>query len=74
MEGNLLILNAGSHGLTLRSRDGSIAWGDDRQKSACVSAVPFEHEGKRGVLVVSLNADRSAANLVGVEPRAGREL
>jgi outer membrane protein assembly factor BamB len=72
--GDVLILNAGSRGLSIRTRDGSIAWGDDRQKSACVSAVPFEHRGTRGVLVVGINSDRSAANLIGVDPRSGREL
>ncbi len=74
MEGDLLILNAGGHGLAIHPRDGSIAWGDDHNKSACVSAVPFVHKGRRGVLMVSINTDRSAANLVGVDPRSGREL
>ncbi len=73
-EGDLLLLNAGSHGLAIRLRDGTFAWGNDGQKSACVSPVPYEHQGKRGVLMVSINADRSAANLVGIEPRTGREL
>jgi len=73
IEGELLILNAGSRGLAIRTRDGSIAWGDDRVKAACVSAVPFVDDGRRGVLVVSVNADRSAVNLVGVDPRSGDE-
>lgn len=73
IEGDLLILNAGSHGLAFRTKDGSIAWGDDRQKAACVSPVPFRLENRRGVLIVSLNADRSAANLVGIDPRTGEE-
>jgi outer membrane protein assembly factor BamB len=74
IEGELLLLNAGSHGLALRRQDGSIAWGDDRHKSACVSPVPFEHNGQRGVLMMSINDERSAANLVGVDPQSGREL
>lgn len=74
VEGDLLILNAGSRGLALRTRDGSIAWGDDREKGACVSAVPFTHEGRRGVLIVNINAERSEANLIGVDPASGREL
>ena len=74
IEGDLLLLNAGSRGIAIRRQDGSIAWGDDRRKSACVSPVPFEHNGKRGVLMVSINAERSAANLVGVDPQSGREL
>lgn len=74
IEGDVLILNAGSHGLAIRTRDGSIAWGDDHKKAACVSAVPFMHEGRRGVLIVSINDARSEANLVGVDPGSGREL
>ena len=45
---NLLILSAGSRGLALRTGDGSVAWGDDRRKGTCVSAVLFEHDGQRG--------------------------
>ncbi|MBC7817792.1 MAG: PQQ-binding-like beta-propeller repeat protein [Planctomycetaceae bacterium] len=74
IEGDVLILNAGSRGLAIRTRDGSIAWGDDQKKGACVSAVPFTHEGRRGVLVVHINDARSEANLVGVDPVSGREL
>lgn len=74
VEGDLLILNAGRRGLAIRMRDGSIAWGDDHQKGACVSAVPFTHEGRRGVLIVNINDDRSEASLVGVDPTSGEEL
>jgi outer membrane protein assembly factor BamB len=74
IEGELLILNAGSRGLAIRLRDGSIAWGDDRRKGACVSAVPFTHGSQRGVLIVNVNDARSEANLVGVDPATGREL
>lgn len=72
--GDLLILNTGSRGLAIRTRDGSIAWGDDHKKGACVSAVPFTRGGKTCVLVVSINDERSEANLVGVDPSSGREL
>jgi outer membrane protein assembly factor BamB len=74
VDNDLLILNAGSRGLAIRTRDGSIAWGDDRVKGACVSAVPFTHEGRRGVLITSINEARSEANLAGVDPQSGREL
>lgn len=74
IEGDVLILNAGSRGLAIHTRDGSIAWGDDRQKGACVSTVPFVHNGQRGVLIVHINDARSEANLVGVDPASGREL
>jgi outer membrane protein assembly factor BamB len=74
VKGEHIILNAGSHGLALRTRDGSIAWGDDHKKSACVSAVPFSHNGEQGVLIVSINDERTQANLVGIDPGTGREL
>jgi outer membrane protein assembly factor BamB len=73
VDSDLLILNAGSHGLAIRAQDGVIVWGDDRRKGACVSAVPFLYQGKRGVLIVSLNDNRSVANLVGVNPQTGQE-
>lgn len=74
IEGELLILNAGSRGLAIRTRDGSIAWGDDQIKGACVSPVPFTHQGQRSVLIVNINDARTEANLVGVDPGSGREL
>lgn len=74
IEGNLLILNAGSHGLAIHTRDGAIAWGDDHVKGACVSAVPFTHQGRRAMLIVNINEQRSEANLVGVDAASGREL
>jgi outer membrane protein assembly factor BamB len=73
IEGDVLILNAGSHGLAIRTRDGSIAWGDDHRKGACISPVPFTHQGQRRVLVVHINEARSEANLVGIDPTSGRE-
>ena len=74
IQNDLLILNAGSRGLAIRARDGSIAWGDDLKKGACVSAVPYTHAGQRGVMIVSINEARSEANLVGIDPKSGREL
>lgn len=74
IDGELLLLNAGSHGMALDIDDGSIAWGDDHLKSACTSSVPFEFDGKHGVMMIGINADRSAANLVGVDPQSGEEL
>lgn len=71
---DLLILNAGSRGLAIRCRDGSIAWGDDGQKGACVSAVPYRTKDGLAIVIVNINEQRSAANLIGVEPRTGREL
>jgi len=74
LERDLLILNAGSRGLAIRTSDGSIAWGDDGQKGACVSAVPFRSGETNGVVIVNINEARSAANLIGVEALTGREL
>jgi outer membrane protein assembly factor BamB len=72
--GDVLILSAGSRGLAFRTEGGSVAWGDDRKKGACVSAVPFDHGGQLGALVVSQSPDRSTASLVGVDSHSGREL
>lgn len=74
IEGRLVILNAGARGLALDGKTGEIVWGDDQVRGACVSAVPYEHEGRRGVLIVNLNEARSSANLIGVDPATGREL
>jgi outer membrane protein assembly factor BamB len=74
VEGDLLILGAGSHGLALHKKDGKPAWGDDGQHGACASPVPFSHEGKRAVAVITLNPGRDSATLVGVEADSGKVL
>jgi outer membrane protein assembly factor BamB len=70
---DLLLFSAGRKGLALYAADGRFAWGHDGQHGTCVSAVPFVHEGKHGVALLT-NPDRESVWLVGVEPRTGTEL
>jgi outer membrane protein assembly factor BamB len=74
VEGDLLILGAGSKGLALRKKDGTAAWGNDGQHGACASAVPYELNGKRGIALITTNPGRDSVSLVGVEPQTGKEL
>jgi outer membrane protein assembly factor BamB len=69
--GDLLILAAGSHGLALRLSDGGVAWGDDGRHGACASAVPYLHQGRRGVAVMTTNPGRESVGVVGVDPQSG---
>jgi outer membrane protein assembly factor BamB len=72
--GDLLILPCGSRGLAIRKRDGSIAWGDDKQFGACVSAVPYDEGGRTRVVVGAVSANRSSLHFVGIDTAAGDEL
>ncbi len=74
VQGEHLILGTGNRGLAIRKRDGAFAWGNDGRPGACASAVPFEHQGVRGVVMLSTDAPRENVALVGVEPTTGREL
>jgi len=44
---DLIILNAGTHGLALRKQDGGLAWGNEKGPSGYSSAVPYEQQGKK---------------------------
>jgi outer membrane protein assembly factor BamB len=71
--GEKLILGVGRRGLAVATRDGSFAWGDDGQHGACVSPVPYEHGGRRGVIIVTTQPGRQSLSLVGVDPHDGTE-
>lgn len=71
--GDHLLLSAGSRGLAIRAHDGSIAWGDDGKPGACVSPVPYQWQGKHGVVVVVTNEGRETVSLVGIDPQSGTE-
>ena len=71
VDGELVLLGAGSCGLALRTNDGSAAWGADAQPGACASPVPFIIGGKRGTALVTMNAERTSAALVGLDPQTG---
>ena len=74
IEGDLLLLGAGSRGLALSTKDGSVVWGGDEKPGACASPVPFTLGGKRGMALVTMSRGRDSATLVGVEVRTGAEL
>ncbi len=74
VEGDLLILGAGSRGLALDKRTGKYAWGNDGRHGACASAVPFTLGGVRGVAVITVDPGRDSASLVGVEAATGKVL
>ncbi len=71
IEGDLLILGAGSRGMALRTKDGTSAWGADEKAGACSSPVPFDLGGKHGVALVTMNAARDATTFVGLDPQTG---
>ncbi len=50
--GDLIILNAGTHGLALRKQDGGLAWGNEKGPAGYSSAVPYEQQGKKCVAVL----------------------
>lgn len=74
IEGDLLLLGAGSRGMALRARDGRFVWGADGKPGACASPVPFVHAGRRGVALACMNAAREAATLAGLDPATGATL
>ncbi len=49
---DLIILNAGTHGLALRKQDGSLTWVNEKGPSGYSSAVPYEQQGKKCVAVL----------------------
>lgn len=74
IEGDLLILGAGSRGMALRVKDGSFAWGADMKAGACASPVPFTIGGRRGVALITMSPARDSTTLVGLDPRTGELL
>lgn len=71
---DLVILSCGSRGLGLRTRDGSVAWGADGQRGACVSPVPFRIGDRHGAAVVVTDKERNHVSVVGVETTTGKEI
>ncbi len=52
MVGDLIVLNAGTHGLALRKEDGSLAWVNEKGPAGYSSAVPYEQQGKTCVAIL----------------------
>ena len=70
--GDLLILSAGRAGLAFDKRTGAHVWGDPAGRGTCASAVPYEANGRRGVIVSAAEGD--AIDFIGVNPQTGAEL
>jgi outer membrane protein assembly factor BamB len=49
---DLILLNAGTHGLALRKQDGGLAWVNEKGPSGYSSAVPYEQQGKKCVAIL----------------------
>jgi outer membrane protein assembly factor BamB len=64
--GDLVIYNAGKHGLALRASDGSLAWTTGTQTSGYSTPVPFDNNGQH--LLVLMGEKTFAA----IEPLTGR--
>ena len=68
VEGDLVILNAGSAGTALDKKTGRIVWSSSSEPGGYATPVPFEVNGQRAVAIFSAQA------LVAVDPRTGRKL
>ena len=68
VEGDLVILNAGSAGTALDKMTGRIAWSSSPEAGGYATPVPSEINGQRAVTIFS------AKTLVSVDPRTGRKL
>jgi outer membrane protein assembly factor BamB len=66
VEGDLLILNAGTSGTALDKRTGAVVWTTGPSLAGYASPLPFEDRGRRRVLVFT--ADR----LVAMDPQSGQ--
>ncbi len=49
---DLIVLNAGTHGLALRKQDGSLAWVNEKGPPGYSSAVPYEQQGQKCVAIL----------------------
>jgi len=68
VEGDLLILNAGTHGTAFNKKTGKVAWSTGKGANGYASPVPFDAVGRRGVGVFS------AKSLGAVDAKTGQEL
>jgi outer membrane protein assembly factor BamB len=49
---DLIVFNAGTHGLALRKQDGTLAWVNEKGPAGYSSAVPYEQQGKKCVAIL----------------------
>ncbi len=67
VEGELLILNAGTHGMALEKKTGRPVWVTGQEATGYASPVPFAFAGKRAVAIFAAKA------VVALEVKTGRE-
>ena len=68
VEGDLLILNAGTHGMAFNKKTGKLAWSTGKGANGYASPVPFDAGARRGVAVFA------AKSLGAVDAKTGQEL
>ena len=53
VEGNLVVYNAGTHGMALHAADGTPAWETGTNRAGYSTPVPFDFEGQRFLILMS---------------------
>lgn len=65
---DLVIVNAGLHGLALDKKDGKTVWASSGESSGMATPVPYRHGGRNFVALFT------AEGIEGIDPRAGKHL
>ncbi|HEU0011987.1 MAG TPA: PQQ-binding-like beta-propeller repeat protein [Verrucomicrobiae bacterium] len=68
VEGDFVILNAGTHGMAFNKKTGKLAWSTGKGANGYASPVPFDAGGRQGVAVFA------AKSLGTVDAKTGQEL
>ncbi len=68
IDGNLVILNAGSAGIAFNKKTGKLAWKSNNGKAAYASPVPYQVGSKKGMLLFS------AKTLKCLDPANGKQI
>lgn len=68
IEGNLAILNAGSHGVAFDKLNGKDVWNTGKDAAGYGTPVPFDNGGKRALAMFT------AKHVVAVDPSSGKEV
>ena len=66
--GDLLILNAGTHGVAVEKKTGKIAWSSGKEASGYATPVVFKQDGKELIAIFA------AKGLHAVEPKTGKQV
>ncbi len=65
---DLVIVNAGLHGVALDKKDGKTVWASSGESSGMATPVPYRHGGRNFVALFT------AEGIEGIDPRAGKHL